>query len=80
MCLQDAVDRGWLRTQADHEEGQLHLRRLLLTGLEVATAMAYLHGVDITHGDLTGGNILLHSAPVTPKDARGFTVKVQNYS
>ena len=53
------------------------LKRLLLTALELATALAYLHGVDIMHGDLTGGNVLLHSAPVTPTDPRGFVVKAR---
>lgn len=52
------------------------LVQLLLTALELATALAYLHSVDIMHGDLTGGNVLLHSAPVTPGDSRGFIVKV----
>ena len=35
--------------------------------------MCYLHSLDILHGDLTGGNILLISSN---KDLRGFIAKV----
>ena len=77
MGLQDAVDRGWLLSEASHFRGVVGLKRLLLTALELATALAYLHSVDIMHGDLTGGNVLLHSAPVTPTDPRGFVVKAR---
>lgn len=75
--LQDAVDRGWLLSEASHFTGVVRLTRLLLTALELATALAFLHGMGIMHGDLTGGNVLLQSAPVTPTDPRGFIVKVQ---
>ena len=80
MCDgQDAVDRGWLLSEASHFSGVLGLKRLLLTALELAKALAYLHGLDIMHGDLTGGNVMLHSAPVTSADPRGFVVKVGCY-
>lgn len=70
------MDRGWLLDEASHFSGVLGLNRLLLTGLELAKALAYLHRLDILHGDLTGGNVMLTSAPVTKDDPRGFTVKV----
>ena len=77
VCMQDAVDRGWLYTStASHFTGVTDLRKLLLTALELANALAYLHSVDVMHGDLTGGNVLLHSSPITPTDPRGFIVKV----
>ena len=71
------MDRGWLYTStASHFTGLTDLRKLLLTALELANALAYLHSVDVMHGDLTGGNVLLHSSPITPTDPRGFIVKV----
>ena len=77
ICVQDAVDRGWLYTsRASHFTGVTDLKKLLLTALELANALAYLHSVDVMHGDLTGGNVLLHSSPITPMDPRGFIVKV----
>lgn len=77
ICVQDAVDRGWLYTsRASHFTGVTDLKTLLLTALELANALAYLHSVDVMHGDLTGGNVLLHSSPITPMDPRGFIVKV----
>jgi len=75
--VQDAVDRGWLYTNtSSHFTGLTDLKKLLLTALELANALAYLHSVDVMHGDLTGGNVLLHSSPITPTDPRGFIVKV----
>jgi serine/threonine protein kinase len=42
--------------------------------LEIASALAYLHDLNILHGDLAGGNILLTSSN---KDQRRFTCKVR---
>ncbi|DBA75652.1 hypothetical protein WJX79_010067 [Trebouxia sp. C0005] len=77
--LLDAVDRGWLLDETSHFSGVLGLNKLLLTALELAKALAYLHRLDIMHGDLTGGNVMLHSAPVTELDPRSFTVKVADF-
>lgn len=41
--------------------------------MEIASALAYLHSLNILHGDLSGGNILLTSSN---KDLRKFTCKV----
>lgn len=79
LPFQDAVDRGWLLDEASHFSGVLGLNRLLLTALELAKALAYLHRLDILHGDLTGGNVMLTSQPATQDDPRGFTVKVCTY-
>ena len=47
------------------------------TAREIASGMAYLHNMDILHGDLTAGNILLSSADAA--DARGFNAKVADF-
>ena len=47
------------------------------TAKEIASALAYLHSLNILHGDLSGGNILLTSAN---KDPRKFTCKVGMHS
>ena len=51
------------------------------TAREVAAAMAYLHAIDILHGDLAGGNVLLCSRGADPAGARarGFCVKVADF-
>jgi len=46
------------------------------TALEIAAALAYLHGLNLLHGDLTGGNILLSSSHV---NERGFCAKVADF-
>jgi len=44
------------------------------TAREIASALTYLHQLDILHGDLSGGNILLASSN---RDARGFVAKAR---
>ncbi len=44
--------------------------------MEIASALAYLHNINILHGDLSGGNILLTSSS---KDTRKFTCKVRAF-
>lgn len=44
------------------------------TAREIASALTYLHQLDILHGDLSGGNILLASSN---KDPRGFVAKAR---
>ena len=44
------------------------------TAREIASALTYLHSLDILHGDLSGGNILLGSSN---KDVRGFVAKAR---
>jgi serine/threonine protein kinase len=38
--------------------------------------VAYLHSMDVVHGDLKGTNVLLKGSAVTRHDGRGFVAKV----
>jgi tRNA A-37 threonylcarbamoyl transferase component Bud32 len=49
---------------------------VLATSKELAAAVAYLHSMDVVHGDLKGTNVLLKGSAVTRHDARGFVAKV----
>lgn len=49
------------------------------TAYEIAAAMRYLHSHNILHGDLTAGNVLLTSSPITARDQRGFTAKASHW-
>lgn len=53
-CVQDAVDRGWLRTERNCIDSMPNMDAVLPTALEIASAMQYLHAHDVIHGDLSG--------------------------
>ncbi|BDA44406.1 probable mitogen-activated protein kinase kinase kinase 11 at C-terminar half [Coccomyxa sp. Obi] len=82
--LQDAVDRGVFNRphRANSMDGPnppkhtCNVAAVRETALEIASALAYLHDINILHGDLSGGNILLTSSS---KDARKFTCKVADF-
>ena len=74
--VQDGIEQGWFRRPPDIAVSPVShpdLFNILATAKEIVAALAYLHKVDVLHGDLTGNNILLTSSH---KDARTFTVKV----
>lgn len=57
-------------------EHQPNMAHVLLTALDIASAMQYLHFKGIIHGDLKAQNCLLMSDPT---DARGFVCKVGDF-
>ena len=48
--LQDAVDRGWLRTERSIVHGTPDMDAIWTTAREIAAGMTYLHSLDILHG------------------------------
>jgi PAS domain-containing protein len=75
--LQDAMDRGFFRAvRLGASESKADVEAILMTAREIAAGMAYLHGDNILHGDLTAGNILLVSSP---KDRRQFSAKIADF-
>jgi len=56
--------------------GKVHMRTLLLTLIEIASAMGYLHRMGVVHCDLKPANVLLKSSNIDP---RGFTAKVSDF-
>jgi len=63
---------GWLTEPS----GNVYMHRLLLTLVEIASAMAYLHRMGIVHCDIKPGNVLLRSSHLDP---RGFTTKLSDF-
>lgn len=72
--VSDAVDRGWFRKR--HSLFESDFKAILSTAKEVASAMCYLHGRNILHGDLSSNNVLLGTSE---KDDRRFTAKVADF-
>ena len=64
--------------QFAHEGGtpRINLVHAVLTALDIAYAMMYLHNVRIIHGDLKAANILLKNDAADP---RGFVCKVGDF-
>ena len=52
---------------------QVHV---LMSLMDIASGMAYLHSVGILHGDLKSANVLLKS---TATDLRGYSCKIADF-
>ena len=76
--LQDAIKSGWFKQRETlHRFGDaLNMQAILLTALEIASAMLYLHSISIVHADLTGSSVLLTSSF---RDERGFMAKASSF-
>lgn len=49
---------------------------ILLSLIDIAAGMSYLHSIGLLHSDLKGGNVLLKSCAPNKSDPRGFACKV----
>ena len=49
---------------------------VLMSLMDIASGMAYLHSVGILHGDLKSANVLLKS---TATDLRGYSCKIADF-
>ncbi|MEW5300051.1 MAG: hypothetical protein WDW36_003011 [Sanguina aurantia] len=78
--LQDAVDKGWLRTERSTLSGAPNLPAILTTAHEIASAMCFLHSRGVIHGDLSAWNVLLSaSGPSASAGGRGFVAKIADF-
>lgn len=65
-----------LQSSMFYHSGRIKLGWAMQTAKDVASAMVYLHGMGIMHGDLTCKNIMLVTDNTDP---RGFHVKVVDF-
>ena len=81
--VMEFCDRGSLATAVktrafffDQDENKPNFTAMLLTALDIASAMDYLHSQTVIHGDLKAQNVLLKSSNT---DRRGFYCKVGDF-
>lgn len=73
LSTQDATGAGALERGAG---ARINLHALLLTLIEIGSALSYLHRMGVVHCDIKPANVLLKSSN---HDPRGFTVKVSGW-
>lgn len=71
--LTDAINSGRFLSAATRELDQVSV---MLSLLDIAHGMEYLHGISMVHGDLKGRNVLLKTARI---DRRGFVCKLADF-
>ncbi|CAL5229280.1 g12574 [Coccomyxa viridis] len=52
---------------------------ILLSLMDIASGMKYLHSLGIVHSDLKGANVLIKSVKATEKDPRGYVCKLADF-
>ncbi|GLI66067.1 hypothetical protein VaNZ11_009786 [Volvox africanus] len=79
-CLQDAIDRGWLRISPAMEASGPRMDAVLATALELASALSFLHSKDIVHGDMSAWNVMLCTSGATASvGGRNFVAKIADF-
>lgn len=79
VCL-FGISQAALKTSAFRDEDAcIRMDFVLATAKEFCAAIAYLHSMDVVHGDLKSTNVLLKSAAKTKYDQRGFTAKASRW-
>lgn len=73
MPIVDAVS---MESQTSEGERFVSMRWLLLTLMEIANAMAYLHSMGVVHCDIKPANILMKGST---SDSRGFNIKLSDF-
>ena len=76
MFLQDGILNNYFHQQISGVQVP-KMTVILETAREIASGLAYIHSENILHGDLTTGNILLHSCEPTRKGGKKFMAKVE---
>ena len=69
--MQEASEKGWFRV-----DGVIQLPSILAVAHDIAQGLAFLHKLDVAHGDLTGGNVLLAKDETTKT---GLVAKVADF-
>lgn len=72
--MADAIKQGLLHR--DQEKTLPHLHHTILSAIDIACAMEYLHAAGIIHGDLKAQNVLLKESDL---DGRGYVCKVCDF-
>ena len=73
-CLREALDSGCFFIGG--LGGELNIRAVLDTAVDIASAMAHLHSANVLHSDLKARNVMLKSAT---GPGRGVVAKVCDF-
>eukprot|EP00884_Botryococcus_braunii_P020329 jgi/Botrbrau1/6980/Bobra.0165s0016.2 len=75
--LVEAVEKGWFRTLYDPLASSTNMYAVAHVGRQIAEAICCLHQSEVVHGDLSGANVLLCSAP--PNAPLAFCAKLGGF-
>eukprot|EP00210_Caulerpa_lentillifera_P001592 g1530.t1 len=73
-CNRESLDKEIQKGSL--KKGVHGMQFLILTALDIANAISYLHSLGVTHGDLKAANVLLKTDTTDP---RGFICKISDF-